>query len=103
MQPYYESQSFEQLLQTMRLEIESLKSQCEFLSNISEFNANGSGNQHDRMNRIEDLQRYLMEQIRQLAENQRTLQAWLMGSATAPLPTPQSIAPATLPPVSSEN
>ncbi len=105
-QPAYPpTAAIEQMIQTLRLEIDGLKSTVEFLSGISERSTETGADQHDRLARIEDFQRMLMEKVRELGENQKIIGQWLstfqqpMVQITPPVPEP---IPATLPDIETQ-
>lgn len=87
----------EQLLQSLRLEVESLKSTVEFLTGIQERTASSAAQQNDQITQIRDTQRMLSENIRELVEHQQAIHQWLTATAV-PTPAAEAIPPA-LPPL----
>lgn len=109
MQMLYPDAAQAQLIESLRREVESLKSTVEFLSAIHERSTEASAIHGDQLTRVEDTQRMLIEKLREVCEHQQSMHVWLMQGIAAPVqqspivmqpvsqaPMPESI-PATLP------
>jgi len=114
MQTLYQDAASAQLIESLRREVESLKSTVEFLSAIHERSTEASASHGDQLTRVEDTQRMLIEKLREVCEHQQSMHAWLMQGIAAPVQQPalvmQPLAqvpavehiPATLPDIESQ-